>query len=197
MDDGEEGRSRLDPRVARTRADILDTALELLVERGVQAVTQAQVARQAGYARATVYKHWPSRQDLVREAFLRLGQTPHHEPTGALHADLVAEVITFRSGMERAHLDRALATLALLARDDAELAQVRLRLRTDGERVIRALLAPVLDGDRLEAATLMLCGAVLHGALAHGTPPDDAVVSACVDLMLDGATGSGRAPHRT
>lgn len=176
----------VDPRVLRTHADVLGVAVRVLIDEGWGAVTHAHVARLAGYSRATVYAHWPSRAALVRDALSRFGAMPHHAPTGDLRSDLVRELCSFRSAMVEHRLDRALAILTDLTHSVPELVGVRDRLVADGERVMRELLAPFLQGDELEAAVLMLCGAVLHAALMHGQPPDDEVIEATVDLVLRG-----------
>lgn len=174
----------VDPRVVRTRNDILRAALQVLVDEGREAVTHAHLATVAGYSKATVYKHWPTRTDLLRDAFSRLGDMPHHTLTGDLRSDLISEVTTFRTGMREHRLDRALAVLSDLTASVPELTEVRDALVRDGERVVRELLEPVLDETEREAATLMLCGAVLHAALMHGRPPGDDVIAAMVDLTL-------------
>lgn len=55
----------LDPRVARSRAKVLDAATDLLVEAGARAVTVDAVARRSGVAKSTLYRHWESREDLL------------------------------------------------------------------------------------------------------------------------------------
>ena len=175
-----------DARVVRTRNDVSRTALRVLVEQGGDAVTHAHLAREAGYSRATLYKHWPTRVDLLRLAFARLDEKPHHRPTGDLRTDLIEEVTTFRTGMEHHRLDRALCVLVDLPVTDPYMVQTRDRLVLDGERVVRRLLAPMLHGAALDAATLMLCGAVLHSALMHGRLPGDDLIAASVDLLLRG-----------
>lgn len=177
-------RPNLDPRVVRTRDDVLSTALQVLLDEGWDAVTHQRVAQAAGYSKATVYKHWPNRSALIGEAFSRLREMPHHNPTGDLRADLIAEITTFRTGMEQQRLDRALCVLVELAGTVPELVDVRRKLVADGERVVRELLGPYLEGAALEAATLMLVGAVLHGAIMHGAPPTDRVITGSVDLVL-------------
>ncbi len=90
-----------DPRVTRTRNDVLGAAVRILVEHGWDEVTHARVAKEAGYSRATVYAHWPDRIDLLRDAFGRYGQMPHHEPTGDAVTDLRGEVESFCRAMVR------------------------------------------------------------------------------------------------
>ncbi len=181
-----------DPRVVRTRKDVLGAALDVLLDEGLEAMTHQHVAQVAGYSKATVYAHWPTRTDLIRDSLTRFVHVRHHRPTGALRTDLIEELITFRSAMVEQRLDRALAVLIDLTASVPELVDVRDRLVAEGERVIRQLLAPELQGPRLEAATLALCGAVLHSALMHGRLPADDVIEAAVDLVLGGSSGEGR-----
>lgn len=75
----------LDPRIVRTRAAVLDVAVELLVEGGVRAVTVEAVVQRSGVARSTIYRHWPRRIDLVADTFSRLiPPLPVASPAGDL-----------------------------------------------------------------------------------------------------------------
>lgn len=57
-----------DPTVSRpapARDRILDTSYELFSRRGVRAVGVDEVIERAGVAKATLYRHFPSKDDLV------------------------------------------------------------------------------------------------------------------------------------
>ena len=174
----------VDARVIRTRNDILRATLEVLTSEGLDGLTHPHLAEVAGYSRATLYNHWPSRTALLRDAFTYRGAGDHSTPTGDLRADLIAELTMFRAEMERYGLDRALAVLAAVTAFTPELAEVRDQLVTDGERVMRQLLATAFTGTELDAAVLMLTGTVINSAVVHGQLPSDAVIAAAVDLVL-------------
>jgi AcrR family transcriptional regulator len=180
----DESGKTVDARVVRTRQDVLRAAIDLLVTDGLDGVTQPNVARRAGYSKATVYTHWPERLDLIRDAFAMLGRMPHHEPVGDLRADLVGELHSFRNAMQQYRLDRVLAVLAEGSTAWPELVPIRDEFVADGERPIRSLLARHLRGARLDSAVLMLCGAVVHSMLMRGDPPSDAVISRAVDAVM-------------
>lgn len=55
----------MDPRVARSRASLLQAATELLVDGGPRAVTVDAVSERSGVAKSTMYRHFPSRTDLL------------------------------------------------------------------------------------------------------------------------------------
>lgn len=63
---------RTDPRTARSRARLLDSATALLRSGGPSAVTVDAVLRGANVARATLYRHFSSGNDLLAAAFSSL-----------------------------------------------------------------------------------------------------------------------------
>lgn len=176
----------VDARVVRTRNDVLGTALRILVDEGREAVTHNYVAAEAGYSRATVYKHWPTKNDLLYEAFSWLRDMPHHAPTGDVRHDLIAELIAFRTAITEHHLDRLLAVLAEMSSSNEQFARVRDEMVRDGEAPQRALLATITRGDQLEAASMMLSGFVSTAAMMHDSLPSDELITTAVDLVLAG-----------
>lgn len=172
-----------DARVARTRADVARAALEVLTTEGSDALTHARVAELAGYSKTTLYAHWPGRIDLIAMAIETLGDMPHHELTGDLRADVIAELQVFRTAIEELRLDRILAGMAQWASIE-QMAHIRDRVNTDGQRQMYAMLADRFTGPALEAAVQMLTGVVACPALMYGTLPGDDVIEAAVDIVL-------------
>lgn len=186
-DDGSSETQGKDARVARTRADVSRAALQVLIEEGCEALTHAHVAEIAGYSKTTLYTHWPARLDLIMLALDALGEMPHLERTGDLRADLIGELHVFRQAVVDLRLDHILSVMAQWASVD-EMARVRDRINSDGQRPLRAMLAEKLGDAQLEAAVSMLTGVVACPTLMFGTLPDDAVIEAAVDLVLTAAT---------
>src|ERR1700730_2499891 len=83
-----------DPRPARSRARLLEAAAALLRSGGPSAVTVDAVTRSANVARATLYRHFPSGNDLLAAAFNSLIPPPPIPPTdGSLRDRLIALVL--------------------------------------------------------------------------------------------------------
>jgi AcrR family transcriptional regulator len=61
-------RPRGRPRRAATRQAIVDATLELLAERGFQGATIEAIAARAGVGRNTIYRRWPTKEDLIVDA---------------------------------------------------------------------------------------------------------------------------------
>src|SRR5512133_3293823 len=78
------------PRSARHEA-ICDAVFDLLGEVGYDRMSMDAVAARARASKATIYRAWPHKPDLVIEALThRFGGTPEAPDTGSLRGDLVA-----------------------------------------------------------------------------------------------------------
>src|SRR5688500_16463183 len=58
-------RPRPGGRTARVTGQVLDATVQLIAEQGAAAVTYDAVAKRAGTSRATLYRKWPQREDLL------------------------------------------------------------------------------------------------------------------------------------
>lgn len=63
-----QARPRGRPRRAAAGKAIVDATLELLAERGFQATTMEAIASRAGVGRNTIYRRWPSKEELIAHA---------------------------------------------------------------------------------------------------------------------------------
>ncbi|MCV7256023.1 TetR/AcrR family transcriptional regulator [Mycobacterium hackensackense] len=182
-----------DPRPARSRARLLDAATALLRSGGPSAVTVDAVLRGANVARATLYRHFPSGNDLLAAAFHALiPAAPEPPPEGPLRerltalvqaqAALIAEVPVTVAAMSWLALGGDLTALPWTDRAGAAAKSDSPEIRTLRERVAEQYAAPleaVLDSpdaiaqlgnvDRTTAAALLL-GPVVLGKLS--TLPD-------------------------
>ena len=92
-----------DPRPARSRARLLDAATALLRSGGPSAVTIDAVTRKANVARATLYRHFPSANDLLAAAFMGLISPPPMPPEdGPLRERLIAVVVGWAESIAEA-----------------------------------------------------------------------------------------------
>lgn len=87
--------SRLGRKRDHTRdADILDAAIEVLAENGFDRMTVDMVAARAKAGKATLYRRWPSKAELVLDAVLRMKRDmvdlDNLPDTGTLRGDLLA-----------------------------------------------------------------------------------------------------------
>lgn len=69
----------MDPRIQRTRDAVLPATLSVLAERGFANFTMEGVAEAAGVAKSTVYRYWPTKLALLRDALEGLNRQPEAE----------------------------------------------------------------------------------------------------------------------
>jgi len=82
------------PRSDRAHRAILDAARALLVEEGFSGLRLEHVAARAGVGKATIYRHWGSREELALELLMELAG-PHIPvaETGDTRQELLATVM--------------------------------------------------------------------------------------------------------
>ena len=188
-------RTVLDPRVLRTRRHVLAAARAVLVDEGWQRVTVTRVADRSGYARTTLYRHWPQRLDLLRDLITEEVHLLHTVPTGDVRTDLVAELDAFRVAITTTGLGRMMIAIGQQASDDAELAELSAAVRADGTRVLDAIIDEAVRRGEVRAqldpgvAVAQLVGPVLFRYLFDSEDGlDGAFVASVVDLFLRGAS---------
>ncbi len=77
------------PRSERADQAIIDAALSLFAESGPEGLCIEQVAARAGVGKATIYRRWPGKEDLLLDAIAAL-KAPLPEPAGrSVREDLV------------------------------------------------------------------------------------------------------------
>ena len=74
---------------------ILTATLELLSDRGYGGFTVSAVIERAGVSSATLYRRWPTKQQLVAAAVASIVPQPTAADTGTLKGDLRAFLIDF------------------------------------------------------------------------------------------------------
>ena len=190
-----EARSEPDPRTERARRAIIDAARELLQTEGPDAVTHKQVAAVANVSRTTVYKHHPTRADLIRAA-IEVGHPLFNEPTGDLRTDLsnfVGKLVEEFADDDRA---RSFAAFMERAQCDPELACVRDEMTCHGSNYFGDLvrtataageLRPDID---IELALAGLVGTFIFRRFMANQPVDDEVATRVIDQFL-----AQHAPH--
>ena len=79
-----------DERVRRSRAKVLGVTAELLFECGLSGVSVDEVSRRSGVAKTTIYRHWPNRAGLLRDACSTISTRQSIPDTGSLQGDVAA-----------------------------------------------------------------------------------------------------------
>ncbi len=169
---------------------MLEAARKLLVEEGPDAVTALRISEATGIARTTIYRHWPNREDLLRDTVAVEEPAPHIEPTGDTRSDLIAMLrhMVERMGKRRGARMMAVAVERSGQRGEAGgLHRDMVRRRMDPLRTIiesgmaSGALATDLDVD---AALAQLAGPLFFQAVFMRRKVTDEFINAVVDSFM-------------
>jgi AcrR family transcriptional regulator len=157
-----------DQRAVRSRAAVLSATVALLSERGYGGTSVDEISRRSGVAKTTIYRHWPTRTDLLRDACSTLG-TPLDRPDDAdLKHALTAVLKQLASLLRSAGWASVLPSIIDAAERDQHVALMYSELQDDYSSVFRNLLAAAVDQERLPKNTdVSVLTALLVGPLFY------------------------------
>lgn len=149
-----ETEDRTNPQVQRTHDLMLDAAGVLLFESGPEAVTHLRVGEEAGVARATVYRHWPSRADILLD-LLRRGTTLDLVPLAGdvSIVDRVAKIMGAFAVALNGDRGRTLSAMIGLAEWDEDVFGALERMTHLGPKRLRDVLGAGVAAGELAADT--------------------------------------------
>jgi AcrR family transcriptional regulator len=176
---------RTEARKAAVRRRIVDAARELIAHGGYAEAQVSAVAARAGVATGTVYRHFPSKADLLTEVFRVASQREIDEVARAMDAEsaaperLAAAVETFA---RRALRGRRLAWALLAEPVDPAVEAERLQFRRAYAAVFASALRdgvaagelPAQDAELTATAMVGAIGEALVGPLSPTAPQRDA-----------------------
>lgn len=182
------------PRSEKAQGAILEAAAELLLEKGLAAVSMDAVATRAGVSKATIYRWWPTKETLALDAlYHEWAGVPPPRDSGSLRGDLLSLLRPWARLASRRPYGRVIAGLVTEAQMDPAFArQYRTRFvqpRRDQARAIfrRAIERGEIPADtKIEVALDVLYGPIYHRLLHGHAPLNDRFVRDVIDTALDG-----------
>ena len=192
------------PRSERARKAILEAASELLLARGLSAVSMDAVAERAGVSKATIYRWWPTKETLALDALYTewAAARPHPRDTGSLRGDLLSLLRPWARLAGSRPYGRVVAALLTEAQTDpvfaAEYRERFVEPRREQAREIfrRAIERGEIPADtKVEVALDLLYGPLYHRLLHGHAPLNDRFVREVIDMVLDGVRRDGSDAH--
>jgi AcrR family transcriptional regulator len=193
-------RPRGRPRDSGADERILTATLEILSAVGYQGLSVDDVAARAGVAKTTLYRRWPTKDELVITCLQELATRRSPAPTGDWREDirrsiagLIAEANTpegkaWNSVLAAAHNNPGLHVY--FRRDDEPVVRIYEGLR---EGVARGELRADLD---VELTMDLLVGGVVFRIFLLREDVDAALAASIVDIVLDGAGAATASPSQ-
>jgi AcrR family transcriptional regulator len=186
-------RPRGRPRSAIADRAIREAAVDLFAERGFEGFSVEDVADRAGVSKATVYRRYPSKVDLVVEAGSCLATDVVRFPdTGNLRDDVRGLARSLVNAFENTRAGKMMPVMTFERRRYPELDDRYRKFLADRKARTRAVLRRAVDRGELPDDTdigvmsSMLVGPIFHRLMITQEPMNDAFVDALVDALLRG-----------
>jgi AcrR family transcriptional regulator len=179
------------PRSAEAHASILNAAIALLVEEGYRGFSMESVAARAGVGKATIYRRWQSKDELLKEAIASLSADFEYVDTGSLATDWQALVASGTTHPALRKLPQLLGELMA----QPELHRIFSENLVEPRRAIgRKMLERAQERGEirrdvdLEVAIDLLVGSLIYRMLRTGGEPKEvaALASAALETVVAG-----------
>jgi len=151
------------PRSEESHQAIIRAALDLMLESGYRGLTMEGVRERAGVGKATIYRRWSSKEELVRDAIAYMHDDIEAPDTGSLLGDYAGLAAKVRAAVQR----EGAATFA-----------PRLLGEAVGDPELHAIFFANLIKPRRDQMRL-----VLERAVARGEIRDDLDLDLMIDLF--------------
>ena len=178
------------PRNERIESRVLEVVRALVIRQGYPSVTMAEIATTAGVAKQTLYRRWPSKAEVVLEAFLDSAAQADEIVYDGLAPTLTRFLIKLFGHLERD--GEAIRSLIASAQADSKfLQQFRERFVKPREEALAAILSEAVATQELQAdldtGTL---SDMIHGAfwyrLLLGEPLDRSYAERLSAIIVSG-----------
>jgi AcrR family transcriptional regulator len=181
------------PRSERAEQAIIDATIEAMGECGIDGVRCEDVAARAGVGKATLYRRWPGKEDLLIAAFAAM-RRPLPEPRGESVREDLIRLLTVVA--EDADDPRHAQQYALLhgagERYPRLVARYKERVIEPRRELVRSVLRHGIETGELrpdtdvEVAMLLLTGAMMARGKHDSAPAAPGFVDRAVDELLRG-----------
>ena len=181
------------PRSEQAEQAIIEATLDLFAEQGFEGVCVEAVAARAGVGKATIYRRWPNKEELLLAALGSM-KSPIPEPKGVSVRDDLVAMLTVMC-QDKADPRKARRYALLLGEGEkyprlmARYKETVIQPRHDAIRAVirRGIAAGELRADAdVEIALLALTGAVLAKEKAADGSLDGEFAARIVDELLLG-----------
>ena len=173
---------------------IMEVTLAQLAEVGYERLSIPLIAELAGVNKTSIYRRWPSKTELVRDAFgSAMSHADQVPDTGELRGDLIALTKSGAVFMQSS-LGKALIKIMLAEGGNPQLtALAHMAQRHQASSGPAAVMARAVARGELKSCldpTLILftlAGAIMHRVFVEQKKPTDSFIKQIVELVLTGA----------
>lgn len=170
--------------------ELLTVTLQLLQQHGYERLTVDAVAATARASKATVYRRWPSKAELVLAAFIEgIRQVAVPPETGTLRGDLL-QIGDLVCQQVLQHASTMRAVLVEISRNPALNDVMQHEFVDQRQALIRHILQQAVDRGEIDSSAIndelwdVLPGYLIFRSIISGRPPTHDTVQALVDEVI-------------
>ena len=183
--------ARVRPRVEGDREqEILDATLAVLADVGYDRLTMDAVAAEARASKATLYRRYSTKSDLVLEALTSMKAPTVAPDTGSLRGDLISAFCGMGGLCDRQLVGILAAVITAIGRDADFAARFRAEFIGPKEQIAQQIYAraqergEIRDDADLGVLIPALPGIVLHRQFLLGDAPDTDLIVRVIDQII-------------
>jgi AcrR family transcriptional regulator len=184
------GSPTLPPRPNATPEEILAITIQLIAEYDISGVTVDMVAEMAGVSKATIYRKWPSRADLIYDALAYVPRPGGNPDTGSLRGDLSILLGDLVAYLEQPQAGRVFASFLNAAVRNPQLGALRQQTtkaaRASYEQVLQRAVARGELADDVDILFLVdtIISPFLYHSMVDPTATQPRPVQPVIDMIL-------------
>jgi hypothetical protein len=179
------------PRVEGDREqEILDATISVLAEVGYDRLTMDAVATEARASKATLYRRWSSKAELVVDAVCSHKEHPPVPDTGTLRGDLLAAYCGLGGLGDQRSMDVLAAVVTAMSRDEEFATVYRRDFIGPKQSAMRHVMerarerGEIRDDVDLDLLSPALPGIVLHRVFLLGDEATPDLVAKVIDQII-------------
>src|SRR5262245_42121068 len=168
----------------------MEATLDELGEVGYGALSIESVARRAGVGKATVYRHWDGKLDLVTDSLVTLKSIIRPPEGGTVRERVTTLLATLAAAMSDSRWSSCLPAMVSAASRDAALRSFHHSFTSERRRVLADLLQEGIDAGELDdgidpmLTADLLVGPLFYRRLMTAEPYPADEVGRIVDAVL-------------
>lgn len=145
------GKEDLDPRIVRSRQVILEATIDELAEVGYGAMTIESVAKRAGVGKATIYRQWRGKADLVESVLVMIKQDIVVRVDGTVRERVTSLLQGLATYLSDSRASLCMPAMVSAAHYDDTVGEFQFRFANERRQVLVDLLAEGVSSGELDS----------------------------------------------
>lgn len=179
-----------DERVRRSKEVVLKVTAELLYEGGLGGVSVDEVSRRSGVAKTTIYRHWPTRSDLVLDACAQMSASHAVPDTGSFEGDIRTLLTEIAEMLATANWSAVLPSIMDAAERDPNIAKIHSNIQKGHATPFQEVISRATRKGELpktvdpKVMTAALLGPLFYRRWFSREPLDKAFVEGIIKMAM-------------